>query len=338
VQILECKLSGQRVTLFNNQIRNGNPLSAILFQNSTGFYLQGGSVVIMEGDKYLGEAKLENMTPKDEVLIPYAVELGCEVNVRHDVSKLSIHYITASNGDINFFNYRKQRTMYVINNKSKKSFDSFFLDHVFLEGWELVETDQPVDVTDTYYRFKIKIEPGVRVVFSVREKTQDLSSVPLRSVVKDQLQEWTNKGYLDANAIQVINELIELNGKVKQTSKEIYEREQEVRDCNTAQDRLRKNIEVLKSSVSQQERYVKELSEEEDKLKALQSEIKKIKDKRVTIEHDIDIKSISISFEKKREMKKDDPENTTDWTVLSNTNQIDYDSSVVVKKSNDSKK
>lgn len=37
-------------------------------------------------------------------------------------------------------------------------------------------------------------------------------------------------------------------------------------------------------------------------------------------------------------MKKDDPENTTDWTVLSNTNQIDYDSSVVVKKSNDSKK
>jgi len=40
------------------------------------------------------------------------------------------------------------------------------------------------------------------------------------------------------------------------------------------------------------------LSEEEDKLKALQNEIKKLKDKRVTVEHSIDIKSISISFEK----------------------------------------
>jgi len=171
------------------------------------------------------------------------------------------------------------------------------------------------------------------------KKTQDLSSVPLRSVVKDQLQEWTNKGFLDANAIQVINELIELNSKVKQISKEIYEREQDVRDCNTAQDRLRKNIEVLKASTSQQERYVKELSEEEDKLKALQNEIKKLKDKRVTVEHSIDIKSISISFEKKREMKKDETDSATDWTILSNTSQIDNygdTSSLVVKDTSSS--
>jgi len=279
-------------------------LAAILFMNLTGFYLQGGSVVIMEGDKYLGEAKLENMTPKDEVLIPYAVELGCEVSVRHDVSKLSVHYITAKNGDISFYNYRKQRTMYVINNKSKKLFDSFFLDHMFLEGWELVETDQPVDVSDTYYRFKIKIEPSTRFVFSVREKTQDLNSVPLRSVVKDQLEEWTTKGFLEDKAIKSINELIELNGKIKQMAKEIYDREQEVRDCNSAQDRIRKNIDVLKSSVTQQERYVKELAEEEDKLKALQIEIKKLKDKRITVEHELDVKSIAITFDKKREMKK----------------------------------
>jgi len=320
VQILDCKLAVQRATLFNNQIRNGNPLSALLFQNSTGFYLQNGSVVVMEADKYLGEAKLNNMTPNDEVLIPYAVELGCEVSVRHEVSKLSIHHITAINGDINFFNYRKQRTMYVINNKSKKAFNSFFLDHTFLEGWELVDTDQPVDVTDTYYRFKFRVGPSTRTVFSVREKTEDTNSISLRSATKEQLQEWKEKDFLDKAAILGIHELIVLNSKVKQVSREIYDREQDIRDCNTAQDRLRKNIEVLKASTIQQERYVKELSEEEDKLKSLQNEIKKLKEKRISYERDIDIKSIAINFEKICPVKKDEVEyNASDRMEVTNT-------------------
>jgi len=120
----------QHVILFNPELNSGNPLSSIIFENSTGYPLEGGSIAINNGTTLLGEAEILQMKPKDQTLVPYAVELGIEIAVHSNVSRLPLKRLTIKKGTISFYKTRKQRTIYRIFNKPKKEM-KMFLDHLF---------------------------------------------------------------------------------------------------------------------------------------------------------------------------------------------------------------
>lgn len=93
------------------------------------------------------------MGPKDEATLEYAVDLGTEVSIAQNSTRLPIKRVKIESGEMRTYCDRKQRTIYTIMNNRKKKLN-IFLDHNFLEAWQLVESEQPVDITDRYYRFK----------------------------------------------------------------------------------------------------------------------------------------------------------------------------------------
>lgn len=89
-------------------------MCAILFENTTGRTLEGGSVQVMNDEHFLGDGRLhclfiyinkfvllfsvfysfQTLYPRDESPpIPYAVELDCEVTLDHNVSVLRVHHV-----------------------------------------------------------------------------------------------------------------------------------------------------------------------------------------------------------------------------------------------------
>lgn len=78
VPILAAAVKGGRVALYRGSIRRANPLSAILFTNTSGATLEGGPVTVLHNDLLAGEAMLRSCRPGDVQILPYAVDLNVD--------------------------------------------------------------------------------------------------------------------------------------------------------------------------------------------------------------------------------------------------------------------
>lgn len=309
IPLLEVELEGQKVVLYDETIRKGNPLLAILFENTTGRTLEGGSLQISTSDLFLGQGSLPTLHPGDESPpIPFAVELGCEVIKAFDTSYLKPHLVSISEGTVSIYRICRERTLYKIKNKTDRELD-FLLNHLFFEDYDLVqnpevEEEEPVDITDRFYQFRFKVDPRVeKKSFSVREETTDLKEHHLQDLKEETLDTWVKKKLIDADVEGAIREAFTIQKKIDSIMKGIYEKESEIREVNSTQQRLRDNISALERHEKEAAKYIRSLAAEEDHLKTLQESIKQDRLKKKQLEKKK--KSMLDSITYKREFPRD---------------------------------
>ena len=276
VTMLQTDLEGQQVILYDETIRKGNPLSAILFENVTGRTLEGGSLILTTSEAFLGQSNLPTLSPGDESPpIPYAVELGCEVTKGNDSTYLRPHRVEIEDGIIAFFRIHREVTIYRIANKSEKELD-FLLNHLFLEQYDLVqnpnvEEEEPVDITDRFYQFRFTVEPKIeKKTFLVREEITDRKEHTIRSLDHEEFERWVGKQYFDKATVAAVNTSFDLRKRITTLERSIYEEEGEIREINRTQSHIRENISALEHHSKQAFKYITSLEEEETKLKAAQ--------------------------------------------------------------------
>ncbi len=304
VPLLQAELEGQKVVLYDESVRKGNPLSAVLFENTTGRTLEGGSLQISTTEVFLGQGNLPTLHPGDESPpIPYAVELGCEVVKAVDSTYLRVHRIKIHEGTVSFFRIHRERTLYRIKNKSDKELD-FLLNHLFLEDYDLVqnpevEEEEPVDITDRFYQFRLVIPAQVeKKTFAVREEITDMKQQEIEDIKEDLLDTWVQKKLVDANVEKAIRETFAIKRQMDAIRKDIYEKESEIREVRDIQEHLRENISALERHEKEAAKYIRSLSAEEDKLKALQEGIRKARQQKKHLEATLTAKINAIEFAK----------------------------------------
>lgn len=271
VPILSTTFGGKRVALFNRSVRESNPMSAILFENTTGLTLEGGPVTVLEGERYLGEAMLETLKPKEERLMPYSVELGCTIALDHRSHQRAVHRSTIQNGTLFLQRYIVTETIYRVRNKTDDAID-LFLEHPIQTGHALVDTPEPVATTRSYYRFRFDVAARAEHTFSVQERGDDVQRLALLSVDRAQLQVWYQSQYLDDDVRATLEQVADLLSRAAELRAEAEARQAEIQHIHADQQRLRENLKALGQSSDEQrlrERYVSELSREEDHLRAL---------------------------------------------------------------------
>ena len=280
VPLLQVELEGQKVVLYDETIRKGNPLSSILFENTTGRTLEGGSLQISTTDVFLGQGTLPTMHPGDESPpIPFAVELGCEIVKGSDTSYLKPYRIEIADGTVSIFRVHRERSLYRIKNKTDKQLD-FLLNHLFLEDYDLVqnpdvEEEEPVDITDRFYQFRFVVEPRTeKKTFSVREEITDMKQHEIRGLPEETLENWVQRKRIDSKTEQAIRDTYALQKQIDAIQRGIAEKEADVREVTDTQERLRENISALERHEKEAAKYIRSLASEEDKLKSLKTQIK----------------------------------------------------------------
>ena len=301
VPILQSDFEGKRVAVYNAAVREKNPMSAVLFKNTTGMTLEGGPLTVLEDETYVGESMLETMKPGEERLVPFSVELGCAVTLDHKSELRDVHYACISRGHLHVKRFRVNRKIYVIQNKTDRKLD-LFVDHEFIHGWDLVETEKPVEKTENYYRFRMEVPPQKTVKFVVSEKGDESESHEISSVSRDQLGVWLESRYIDKKTMDVLRGLVELNEKAAALRQEIEDRDREIKEIFQNQERLRKNLQSLGNSQDERglrERYVGELAREEDKLRDFRGEIRERREELEKLEKDLAARVGRLSYEAK---------------------------------------
>ena len=305
VPLLQTDLEGQKVFLYDETIRKGNPLQALLFENTTGRTLEGGSLLISTDDNFLGQGSLPTLHPGDESPpIPYSVELNCEVTKSGDSTYLKPHKIDIVDGKVSIMRIHRVLSLYRIKNEGKSELD-FLLNHLFLEDYDLVqrpdvEEEEPVDITDRFYQFRFLIPPMIeKKTFIVREEITDLKEYDISTEVDDEVvAEWINKELITEKVKTSIFEILGIKKEISKIERGLYDKQAEMSEIKSTQSRLQDIISSLAGHEKEASKYIKSLSNEEDRLKELKDDIKKDRQKKKALEKTLATRASSIKFSK----------------------------------------
>lgn len=299
VPILQTTFDGKRVAVYNPEVREKNPMSAILFRNTTGSMLEGGPMTVLEDEHYVGESMIETLKPDEERIIPFSVELGCVISVDQSRRYTPYHQCRIVNGSLYLHRYTIDKRTYIINNKTDKALD-LFLDHRFNNGWDLVDTPNPVERTENFYRFRLEAVAKKTTRFEVNEKYSTSESWEVRDVNRDTIWGWVKSKYIDAATAERIQELAAMNDAVSVLERQVEALQQEIDAIFQNQERLRENLQALGKSESERglrERYVGEMSAEEDKLRDHRETIRRLKEERKQAEETLRERLKTLTFD-----------------------------------------
>ncbi|HEY3999186.1 MAG TPA: hypothetical protein VGO93_09995 [Candidatus Xenobia bacterium] len=289
VPIAQEKFEGKRVAVYNASVRDKNPMTALLFKNTTGLMLEGGPMTVFENEAYVGEAMLDTIKPNEERIVPYSVELGCVVGRDNEVQDDTVAACQIAAGKIFFTSYRLHRHTYLFNNKGTRVIN-LFLDHPIMPEAELDGTPAPAETTASYYRFRFDLPPHQTTRFPVQEKTMVSQQFVLKTINSNILQTWLAARQIPSGVIRPLQELVAINDGLMKLQTIIQRRQEDIKAIEQSQARLRQNLQALGNNDDEKtlrERYVRDLSTDEDTLKGYRQEIKQAQDEGRSREEDL---------------------------------------------------
>jgi hypothetical protein len=250
-------------------------------------------------DTYVGEAMLDTMKPDDKRFVPYAVELGCVVSMEEDTEEGSVFRAVVNRGILTVEFHKLKRTLYTVRNKAKRA-QTLFLEHP-RSGMELTNTQAPAETTDNFFRFQLELTAGGDKELTVTERSTGHRSWYFSGTDSDEVSFLLSSGYIDERVAQGARELIALRERMAPLNQEESRLKDEKAQLFKDQERIRANIESLKSGASQRdlaERFVAKLNEQEDRLEVIGREMERVAREKKETQAEVNRKLQELMFTK----------------------------------------
>lgn len=288
--IVAGEVDGKALDLYNESTRKKNPLSAVRIQNTTGLTLEGGPLTVMQGNNYVGEALMDTVKPDDRRYITYAVDLGVLVNTKHDSKREQVDRVIINRGTMRLHRGVIETKTYTLNNKNKSD-KTIVLEHPYRQGWDLLEPEKPLEVTDNYKRFEVDVPAGEEVKFPVREKRDDWESIAITNISSEQLAVYVRGNYLSDIVHQQLNAIIELKADIAQLDRQIRNLQSRQESIYSDQKRIRENLRSIGTSPEERKlrtRYIDQLDQQETTLDEIKTKIQDLQNQRNTKQKELD--------------------------------------------------
>jgi hypothetical protein len=272
VPILLKPFAGRPVLLYQKAARAENPIRCVEFENTTGLTLEGGPVTVLDAGSYVGEAMLDTLKPGEHRLVGYAVELAVRVLDNIDSHADRVSRVTIRDGSLRLSSGLVMQTTYTFTSKSDKE-QTLYLDHPRDYGrWELTDTPAPHETTENYWRFKLAVPPKKATKFVVRQQQPVTQSFNLSEANEKHFEAWVSGKYLDRKTEAALREAYAERAGLAGIERKLADVQTERGQIHAEQKRIRDNLGSLGDRASEKElreRFVRTLSQQEDRLETL---------------------------------------------------------------------
>lgn len=275
IPIVQTKMDGERVAVYNESVRMDRPYSGVLLKNMTNLTLESGSLTVIDGNAYAGEALMERLKPKEQRLISFALDLGTHVRVRQTGDREPAKLVKAVNGVLQVHYFRAEQKTYEISNQTDRP-KVLYIEYLKRDDWELSDdTPKPEYTTQKYYRFRVELAPleEKQLKISVRQPLMD--TYQLSSLSKTDLSLFVSRRYINESTRARLEKLIDLRTKIAEIDNKLENFDDEVEKFEADQKRLRENIEALSKTAEAKvliARYIAKAGEQETRLEEMEKE------------------------------------------------------------------
>ncbi len=302
IPILQTRMEGARVSIYNEAARRDRPMSGMLLKNTSTLTLEDGAMTIIDGNAYAGEALMERLKPAEQRLISFALDLGTLVNVRQKEDRAPAFLVRILNGVFQAHYHRQDRKTYMLANQTEHP-RVVYVEHPVRPGWELddKETPKPEGRSARYYRFRVELKPHERTELTVTERQALMDTYALSNVTTDQLRLFVSRRYIDETTRAALQNIVELKSRIAAVDARLAVIDAEVTEIGEDQTRLRENIKTLSQTAEAKQliaRYVAKADQQETRIEQLTRERQAAKEERQRLQPQLDAAIRALSLDR----------------------------------------
>ncbi|HEX9927668.1 MAG TPA: hypothetical protein VGB02_03885 [Pyrinomonadaceae bacterium] len=275
IPIVQTKMDGERISVYNESVREDRPMSGLLLKNTTDLTFENGAMTVFERNAYAGESLMERLKPAEERLVSFALDLETLVQVKQDENREPAKLVKAANGAFQIHYFKTDRKVYTLQNQTERA-RIIYIEHPTRENWRLSDdTARPAETTQNYYRFRVELKPFAKVVFPVTERQALMDSYQLTKLSRDNLDLFIRQRSINDDVRQKLEKLIDLRARVSEIEEKLKTLETEETAISEDQGRLRENIEALAKTPEAKQlitRYIAKANEQETRIEQITKE------------------------------------------------------------------
>ncbi|WNZ25693.1 hypothetical protein HJG54_24545 [Leptolyngbya sp. NK1-12] len=275
VPILGATIASRKQHWFNAEKMPEHPVVTIVATNTTGLTLEQGPATVLEVDNYVGEAVL-NFTPTEaEFFVPYAVDLGVRVFQEHATCEETAAIALGQGGYLVHDLWMVRQTTYQIENQTTYPI-SLVIEQRKLEGYNLVDTSEPMEQTAEFRRWQLPIASRQQTKFQVQERQKISRREQITNLDYQILKTYLRNKFIGDTLFQRLEGILQLHQQCHQLERDIQDRCYQQDRLSTAQKELTEKLKPLQSSGNEGElrqRFVSKIGALEDERDRLQAEI-----------------------------------------------------------------
>jgi hypothetical protein len=311
IPILQTRMEGARVSVFNEAAGRTRPMSGMLLKNTSELTLEDGALTVIDGSAYAGESLLERLKPGEQRLVSFALDLGTLVTVRDgdsddddedDEGDGPVYRVTVVNGFLTTHYHDRQRKTYTLTNQTDRP-RTVYVEHPVRPDWQLDgATPKPEGKSASFYRFRVELGPRATERLSVVERQESGTSYALTNLTPDELKLFVSRRYVDERTRAALQHILDLKGQVAAAAARVALAESEEAAIAQDQKRLRENIEALTKTAEARQliaRYVQKADQQETRLEQLGREKRQAAEERQRLQQQLDAAIRDLAFDHK---------------------------------------
>ncbi len=280
--IVNQAVKAEKISIYNPTQHAQHPLNGVYLINDTGMKLLSGPVTVFDGGNYAGDARIGHLAPNDKRVLSYAMDLAVTV----DSSNAQSSAITSGKlvrGVLYVNRMTTYKQTYKVKNKAEQK-RTLIVEHPAIGGRNLINPKTFEEKTPTHYRFRVPIDSATTGEFVVEEQQPGSQQIAIIGSSPYTYLNFVQEGAISAAVKAALQKAANLQNELSQFEGQLANLRQQKAVIENGQDRLRKNIETAGRDSTLGKRYLAKLSEEEDTLEKLTTQIddtqKKVEAKR----------------------------------------------------------
>jgi hypothetical protein len=302
IPILQTRMEGERVSIYNESVRRDRPMGGMRLKNTSSLTLEGGSLTVIDGDAYAGEALMDRLKPGEERFISFALDLGTLVTARSKGDRDPAFLIRVVNGFFQAHFHQTEKKTYTITNQTDRP-RAVYVEHQIRNGWELAsDAPKPVSKTASFYRFRVELEPRKAAELVVTEHRALMENYDVSNLTPSQVELFVSRRYIDDATRAALDKIIAIKGQIAAVDSRLAAADRETAEIAADQSRLRENIKVLSEKTEARQlvaRYVSKANEQETRLEQIISDRKAAASERTRLQSDLDSAIRALAVDRK---------------------------------------
>jgi len=263
----------EKVAIYDERVLAKHPLAGLRLVNSTKLNLMQGPLTVFEAGGYAGDARIEDMAPGSERLLSYAIDLDVEVNPRTQSQADEMLAVKIVKGTLVVTRKATRKKVFEIKNSGSKPV-KLLVEHPRDGGnWKLVAPEKTAETTRDRYRFAVQAEPGKPATLEVVEEQPGEQRIKLSNIDAGQIGVFVQSKVPSQRIKDALGQVLAKKRGIEEIVRTKQEKEREIQVVEQEQNRLRQNMANLDRTNDLYLKYVRKMTEQEDRVDVLRKEI-----------------------------------------------------------------
>ncbi len=277
VPLFEKSLKGIKMCVYNEAMQKDHPMLTIKIKNETEIPLDEGTVAIFEENIFAGEAILPFVNKNQEQQLPYSVDQSVEITKTFKSEQSNYNRITISDVVYAYYFNSDITTYKVFNNSNQNKL--LIIEHPIKQGYELFETEKPVEDTSNFHRFLLFIDPFGKKSLVIKQRTSTYSYFSMDKLNINNLTQWEKLGILNDKQKAFIKAKLDIRAKIAELNKSKAKLQAEKNEIANDQNRIRSILDALRDRSEEEplrKVFLSKLRAQENKNTEIRNEESKI--------------------------------------------------------------